>query len=85
MRQVSLGTPVNPSDDKLFRQWVMAALAEIELASYDDINVAINDFSVTNYTKLRTLDGTAGTLADVKNVLCTLIADIKARGMKRSQ
>ena len=37
-------------------------------------------YIVTNLVRQKTLDGTAGTAADVRNVLATLITDIKAKG-----
>lgn len=85
MRPVSLGKPAVMNDDKLFKQWMIEALAEIERASYEDTATIFNDLTVSNYTALRTLDGTTGTLADVRNFLCTLVADFQNRGMKRSQ
>lgn len=85
MRQVFLNRPNNSDDAKAFREWVMQCMAEIERASYDDPVTVANDFSVSNHTKTRTLDAGTATLADVTNVLCTLIEDIQNRGMKRSQ
>ena len=85
MRPISLGQPIRTGDDRLFKQWVIDCLAEIERASYDDIAAVANDFTVSNHTKPRTLDASTGTLTDVKNVLCTFIEDLKNRGMKRSQ
>lgn len=85
MRAVFFGQPANKDDDKLFRDWVSTCLAEIELASQDDIPVMMKDFTVTNYTATRSLDASTATAADVAKVLCTLINDLQKRGMKRSQ
>lgn len=85
MRPISLGRPNVISDETSFRTWVMQCMAEIERASYDDLVAIANDFTVSNHTRTRTLDAATGTLADVKDVLCTFIEDLQNRGMKRSQ
>jgi hypothetical protein len=85
MRPISLGQPSVTADDKRFRTWVLQCMAEIERASYDDVAVVANDFTVSNHTRTRTLDAATATLTDVKNVLCTFIEDIQNRGAKRNQ
>ena len=85
MRPVSLGQPAVSKDDRLFKDWVLQCMAEIERASYDDLVAVANDFTVSNYTETRTLDAATATLADVTDVLCTFIQDLQNRGMKRSQ
>jgi hypothetical protein len=85
MRPIILGQPTALRDDKAFRTWVMECMNEIERASYDDVAVVANDFTVTNHTKTRTLDASTAVLADVINVLCTFIEDIQNRGAKRNQ
>lgn len=85
MREISLGKPIRTEDDRMFRQWVLACMAEIERASYDDIAAVANDFTTSNVTETRTLDASTATASDVANVLCTFIEDLKKRGMKRSQ
>lgn len=85
MRSVSLGHPSRRDDDKVFREWVLSCMAEIERASYDDPNLIAKDYTVSNYTKTRTLDASTATTADIANVLCTLIYDMQNRGTKRSQ
>lgn len=82
MRPVTLGSPIGPPSDE-FQRWVRAAFNEIERASYDDMANVFNDFTVTGHTDTRTLDAGTAVLADVVNVLCTLIEDMKSRGMKR--
>lgn len=84
MRPISLGTPGRVNAD-LWKKWVDECFAEIERASYDDVASVADDFTVTNYVPTRTLNASTATLSDVANVLCTLIADIQNRGMKRSQ
>lgn len=85
MRTVSLGKAANPKDLEAWKKWVEQALAEIERATYEDLSAVAGDFTVTNFTETRTLDAGTATLADVTNVLCTFIQDIRNRGMKRSQ
>lgn len=82
MRPVSLQRPNDKSDDA-FRRWVESCFAEIERASYDDLSSIARDFTVLNHTATHTLDAGTATLADVTNVLCTLIRDLQNRGMKR--
>lgn len=84
MRQVSLGRPVGTKPED-WKKWVEACFAELERATYEDLTVIANDFTVSNYTEARTLDAGTATLTDVKNVLCTFIKDLQNRGMKRSQ
>lgn len=84
MRPVSLGQP--PLNDKAaMDRWVLSALQEIERSSHDDIPQMFNGYIVTNYTETRTLNAASATTADIANVLCTLIADLKARGPKRAR
>ena len=84
MRPVMLGQP-GTGDPKAWKTWIEQCFREIENASQEDISAIANDFSVTNYTATRTLNGGTATLADVANVLCTFISDLQNRGMKRSQ
>jgi len=84
MRPISLGQP--PVNDKAaMGQWMLGALQEIERASHDDIPQMFSSYTVTNYTATRTLDAATATTTDIANVLCTLIADLKARGPKRAR
>ncbi|MFT3987177.1 hypothetical protein [Aestuariivirga sp.] len=84
MRPVSLGQP--PLNDKAaMNRWMLAALQEIERSSHDDIPQMFSGYAVTNYTETRTLDAGSATTADIANVLCTLITDLKARGPKRTR
>ena len=83
MRKLYLGAPLT-SDTKNVAQWTETALHEIERASIEDVDLAAiaKDFTVSNYTVTRTLNGGTATATDVANVLCTLIDDIKRRGSK---
>lgn len=38
-------------------------------------------YEVINYKELRNLNGDSAVLADVVNALCTLIADLKSKGI----
>ena len=84
MRPLVLGRP-NLSDPKVWQKWVNDCLAEIERASQEDLSAVAADFTVTNYTATRTLNAGTATTTDIANVLCTLIADLRDRGSKRSQ
>lgn len=78
MRQVSLGSPRSGSNDP-FARWVMEAFRTIESASQAERFVDIvSAYTVTNYTKTRTLDASTATAGDIANFLATLIADLKA-------
>lgn len=85
MRPVYLGKPSAAGDDKMFRAWVLEAMAQIENASNDSTAQIAKDFTITNHTATRTLDASTATLADLKNVVCTLIEDMQKGGMKRSR
>lgn len=86
MRRVNL--PPRPIGAKVgdvtHIKWLEDCLREFERASQATV-VEADDFTVSNHTNTRTLDASTATLADVKNVLCTLIADMKKRGMKAEQ
>ena len=84
MRPVMLGRPSSKEIEQ-WKKWAEACFAELERASYEDSSAVANDFTVTNHTATRILDKDTATLADVTNVLCTLIEDMQNRGMKRTQ
>ena len=46
-----------------------------------DIQVQAQSYSVTNLVTKRSLDGTAGTAADVRQVLATLVNDLRNRSI----
>lgn len=87
MRQVALGSPppVNNKELQAYFAWVRGALAEIERASYDDAITVVDSYTVENHAPTRTLDAGTAVLADVVDVLCTLIEDLKNRGVKRDR
>lgn len=84
MRPVNLGRP-NFDDPKIWKKWVDDCFAEIDRASQEDLSAVAADFTVTNYTPTRTINAGTASTADIANVLCTLIDDLRNRGMKRSQ
>ncbi len=84
MRPVVLGRPTRKEVEE-WKKWAEQCFAEIERASQEDISVVVADFTVTGYTATRTLDAGTAVLADVTDVLCTLIRDLQNRGMKRTQ
>jgi hypothetical protein len=84
MRPVSLGKPARKELED-WKKWAEACFAELERASYEDLSTVVGDFTVTGHTDTRALDAATATLADVTDVLCTLIRDMQNRGMKRTQ
>ncbi len=84
MRPVSLQQPISKRPED-FEKWVKECFAELERASHEDVSVVVKDFTVSNHTPTRTLDAGTAVLADVTDVLCTLIKDMQNRGMKRNQ
>lgn len=87
MKPLFFGAPSEiTAKEEQHRKWVYEALQLIELASQEDADIAsiAQDFTVENYTATRTLDASTATATDVADVLCTLIDDIKNRGMKRT-
>jgi len=81
MRPVHLG-PV-PTDPMKKLDWCVMAIQQIARASQThDPNVTADSFAVSNVTETRTLDADATTLAEVADVLCTFIQDLKRRGQK---
>ncbi len=83
MRPVSFGSA--PSDPKAFRDWIVRAFRQVDIASNDIDPARIADaFTVSNYTETRTLDAGTATATDIANVLATLIDDLKKRGSKRT-
>jgi hypothetical protein len=82
MKRLAFGSPLQASD---FPRWVTEALREIESASAEDVEATLSEFSYTGaLTEVRTFDAATATATDLRNVLATLISDIKKRGQKRS-
>ena len=81
MRPVHLG-PV-PTDVNGKLDWCVKAIQQIARASQTaDPNVAADSFALSNVTETRALDADSTTLAEVADVLCTFIQDLKRRGQK---
>lgn len=65
--------------------YVNECFKEIEKASYEDVEEAVADFTITGVlTERRTIDAGTGTLAHLRDLVCTLISDIKKQGQKRT-
>jgi hypothetical protein len=76
---------VLPTQIGSFEDWVKECMQAIEYASSEDVQAAVADFEITGtLTELRTINAGTGTLAEVRNLICTLISDIKKQGQKRS-
>lgn len=83
MRRLILGSPLPIKNG--FEQWVKDALQQIEQATAEDIEAVISEFSVTGtLTELRTFNAGTATATDLRNVLATMISDIKKRGQKKT-
>lgn len=84
MRRVNFGMP--PANLKVSPelQWVLQALKEVELASYeyDPASIA-SGFTISNYTETRTLNAATATATEIANVLATLILDLRRGGAKK--
>jgi hypothetical protein len=64
-------------------QYIVGGFTEISQTAEESVEVIIDDFTYTGtLTKTRTFDVDAATLDDVRQVLGTLIDDVKARGQK---
>lgn len=85
MRKVSIGSPsFSIATQPAPIQYLMAAVRELAEASHDQITEEIADaYTVTNLTETRSLDCDTATLAQLCDVVGTLINDMKKRGVKR--
>lgn len=72
------GQPSAPGQQQI--QWILNALGMIQTNSNIDAMVIAAGYTVKNYTPTRTLNAGTATLADVANVLATILADLKAQG-----
>lgn len=64
--------------------WMVNAIREVSNASHDQITEEIADaYTVTNLTESRTLDCDTATVAELADVVGTLILDMQKRGVKR--
>lgn len=81
MRQLFLGDAGGDDD---FARWVKAALKEIEMASFDDIQTVADAYSITGtLTETRAINVTTPTAANCAAVIATLLNDLKKRGARR--
>jgi hypothetical protein len=94
MRQLSFGTPTGTSVEAKL-DWCIRALQELERGTHEvDAARTADGFTISNVTESRTLDADCGVLANLaaaqaaidatRDVLCTLLQDLKRRGQKRT-
>ncbi|MCP5014633.1 MAG: hypothetical protein GY938_05040 [Ketobacter sp.] len=78
MRKLSFGTP--PSDGVEAKlDWIIDALNKIQEASYDEPIEFFDEFVPTNVTTSREFDADTATVAQLSDVVGTLINDMKGR------
>lgn len=66
-------------------KYIDDVVREIDKHSYEDVAAAVADFTITGVlTERRTIDAGTGTLAELRDLVCTLIHDIQQQGQKRS-
>lgn len=81
MRPLALGTVIPGRE----MEFIMAALREIENASYEDIAEVSDAFDANStFTETRTINVTAPSVANLAAVLATFISDMKKRGAKNA-
>lgn len=85
MRPVNFGLAPPTKEPERFAQWVKDCMSEIDRASNEQAEAVADAYAPSNYTATRTLDAATASAADIANVLCTFLDDLKNRGTKRSQ
>lgn len=82
MKKLSLGSFVGDSVEAKV-DWCVSALRKIESASHDvDVFDIANNFATENVTQARTLDADAVDVAELADIVGTLLDDLKKRGSK---
>lgn len=79
MRPVNLGQPPPGATVEQKIEWCVHALKEIEDASREDTSSVVDQFTVTNVSETRSFDANATSVAEIGDVLGTLINDYKER------
>ena len=79
MRPFTLGTPPVDQGNEAKIDWIIQSLQEIERASQVNNDILFDAFDLSNVTEVRSLDADSTTLAEVADLLGTLIADFKDR------
>lgn len=70
-------------DERRFRQWVIECIRELTRAAAQNTEKMFDEFSNTGVvTESRILPAATGSLAEVRNVVGTLLRDVKRRGKK---
>lgn len=84
MSQLNIGDPAfaRSTEDKV--DWLVSAMFKVaKWAKDNDISVLADAFSYSGtLTELRALPADTGTADDVRNVLATLLSDLRERGSK---
>lgn len=84
-RKLAIGTAPNNASTEQRLEWLERAVRIIAQASHDiDVFDVADGFTVTNLTEDRVIDVDTALLAEVADVLGTLITDMKNRGAKRT-
>jgi len=79
MRPIQLGTPPPRDNQEAWMEWMERSIMEIAGASHDTATRFIDQFTPSNVTATRTFDADSTTLAEVADVVGTMIEDIKGR------
>jgi len=86
MRPITLAPSPAGNDAMAWFQWIKACLAEIERASQEEPAQIFDSYSSDiPATITRQINVTTPTAANLAAVLATLIADMQARGVSRTQ
>jgi hypothetical protein len=71
--------------DAGFQRWVTECLRAIEQASVDDLEQVLRQYSTTGaFTPTRTFDASTADATVLRNVIATILSDIKKGGQKKS-
>ena len=86
MRPITLAPAPAGNDPAAWFQWIKACLGEIERASQEEPAQIFDSYSSdVTATTTRQINVTTPTAANLAAVLATLIADMQARGVSRTQ
>ncbi len=84
MRKLALGQPPTNASLEDRVKWIERAIQKISQASHDiDVFDIADKFVITNLTEDRTIDVNSTSLAELADIVGTLISDMKKRGAKR--
>jgi len=85
VRKTTVGQqPANQGNLTPLQKWTVDAIVELSRASHEQITEEIADaYQLGTFTETRTLNPATATVADVANVLATILNDMKKRGVNR--